>query len=401
MKNIFKKSFKNKIIIPAAVIFVALVAVLTLYLFVRLKAINRAFVDDILEINIGKLEFYLEEHIGDTRTAAVSMAGNLEAVRAISERDADGLARAFASALELYRVTCFTVTDAGGTVLYGAKTGVVSGERNITNALGGRVSSYFESDDTVKIAARTGAPVYGADGALIGVVSAGVRLDSDDAASDIKRILDADVLIFYNGGLAASTVGARAGGTVISPPSAEASIINADEFYGEAEILGTKYTVFNMPLRNADGEAFASILTGTARAGLEREFFDFISGGVIIVFVGLLISTILLYVILSTISRPIVTLSNNMDFVAEGNLSITVDSENDDELGRLGKSLQKAVGILNHLLDEINTMINEHINGNSDYYINAEAFLGDYRKLVELILELAALGIKDQLTGTG
>ena len=51
------------------------------------------------------------------------------------------------------------------------------------------------------------------------------------------------------------------------------------------------------------------------------------------------------------------------------------------------------------LLVEINVMIYEHEHGNTEYYLDTEDFHGDYKILADNILDLAALGMKDQLTG--
>jgi diguanylate cyclase (GGDEF)-like protein len=44
-------------------------------------------------------------------------------------------------------------------------------------------------------------------------------------------------------------------------------------------------------------------------------------------------------------------------------------------------------------------MIAEHEKGNVDYRFNTGKFLGDYKILAERVLELAAFGMRDQLTG--
>jgi diguanylate cyclase (GGDEF)-like protein len=88
-----------------------------------------------------------------------------------------------------------------------------------------------------------------------------------------------------------------------------------------------------------------------------------------------------------------------MDNIASGNLRVEITVKTEDEVGLLGLSLQKVANILHKLLEDIHIMISEQERGNTDYVLNSEEFLGDYRILAESVLELADFGMKDQLTG--
>ena len=85
--------------------------------------------------------------------------------------------------------------------------------------------------------------------------------------------------------------------------------------------------------------------------------------------------------------------------IASGDLQININIKSEDEVGLLGKSLQKVADILHGLLEDINKMIIEHNHGNTEYSINTEEFLGDYKILAESIVELSSVGMLDQLTG--
>jgi diguanylate cyclase (GGDEF)-like protein len=50
-------------------------------------------------------------------------------------------------------------------------------------------------------------------------------------------------------------------------------------------------------------------------------------------------------------------------------------------------------------MNDINAMITEQKNGNTDYCLNTDEFHGDYKKLADSVLDLAAFGMRDQLTG--
>jgi diguanylate cyclase (GGDEF)-like protein len=121
--------------------------------------------------------------------------------------------------------------------------------------------------------------------------------------------------------------------------------------------------------------------------------------GVLIGLGGLIISIIILFFIISTNSKPIIDLSDDMNHIADGNLHIKIDVKTNDEIGYLSSSLQRIANTLRKLLHDINTMIVEQKNGNTDYCLNTGEFHGDYKKLADSVLDLAAFGMRDQLTG--
>jgi diguanylate cyclase (GGDEF)-like protein len=70
-----------------------------------------------------------------------------------------------------------------------------------------------------------------------------------------------------------------------------------------------------------------------------------------------------------------------------------------DEIGDLHNSLLIVLNILHKLLEDINTMIDEHQKGNVEYSFATDEFLGDFKVLADSVLVLAAFSIRDQLTG--
>ena len=104
---------------------------------------------------------------------------------------------------------------------------------------------------------------------------------------------------------------------------------------------------------------------------------------------------------LNRVVTPIIKISHRVRQLSLGDTEI--DSNNistkDDEIGDLNRSILKVAGILHRLLDDINVMITEHEKGNIDYSFETSEFLGDYKRLADSVLELAAFSMKDQLTG--
>ena len=402
----YKKSFKAKIIFPAVVVLIALVLVLNLYSSVKFLNYSESLIDAQTIANINSLMSYIDASKGSSRTAAISMALNIDAINAISKHDRSEIHRIFSPMHKFYRVSYYTICDNEGKVLartyapdhYGDS---ILNQQNVKDALDGKVSTYFETGARVKVAVRTGAPVFDADGELIGVISAGVRFDLDSAVDELKRLLNTEATVFFGNTKVATTImadGVRATGTTLEPAIEKIVIEDRQEYFGEADIFGKPYKTFYKPLLNAQGEAFAAFFIGIPLAELKAMSDILVRDGIIIGLIGLAISIMVLFVILSSISKPIIMLSDNMDTIADGNLNINIMIKTECEVGQLGKSSQKVVNIMRKLIKDINTTIIEHEQGNTDYCLDTSGFNGDYKMLADRIVELADLGALDQLT---
>ena len=402
-----RRSFRGKIILPTFIVLSILVAILNFYVSVQFLANSNSLIEAKIIANTNSLRLHLEDSKSSSRAAAFSMALNANAQQAIKARDRDAILHVFTPMCALYRVSYFTVCDEKGTVL--ARTydpehfgDSILSQQNIQNALDGRVSSYFEGGTHVKVSIRTGVPVYDTDGTLIGVVSAGVRFDTNSAVDSLKKLLNSEVAILLGNKRLVTTIrkdGQREVGTTLDPNIAKIVLEERREYSGDANIRGVKYKTFYKPLLNARNVPFATFFIGIPIAEIESASTMLITEGFAIGLIGLLISLLLLYKIISSISVPLVQLANDMDNIADGNLKIDLHSESDDEIGRLNKSLQHVVHIIHKLLEDINIMIAEQKKGNADYSLDIEAFHGDYKVLADQILELATFGMRDKLTG--
>ena len=400
-------SFKFKLIVPTIVVFVLLVVVISVFLSMRLSATGDSLVNEKLLAVTNALNYYIDESKGKSHVAALSMATNPDVVRAVKARDTAGLIDLFSPACDIYRIDYFTITDGKGTVL--ARTyepeslgDSILNQQNIRDALEGKVATYFESGTLIMVSIRTGAPVYDADGTLVGAISAGVRFDSESKVEELKRLFESEITIFHGNTRISSTIvrdGLSIVGTTLDPRIADIVLMNKNEYTGDVDVFGEKYKIYCKPLLNAQEDAFAAIFIAIPMANLTAETAKSIRDGILLGLGGLAASILLLYFMISSISQPITLLSSDMRHIADGNLGIDITIRGNDEVGSLGKSLQKVADTLHKLLADINKTIAEHEKGNIEYFLDADAFLGDYRKLADNIIEMAAFGTRDQLTG--
>jgi diguanylate cyclase (GGDEF)-like protein len=112
------------------------------------------------------------------------------------------------------------------------------------------------------------------------------------------------------------------------------------------------------------------------------------------------IGLFLMSINLNRVVSPIIDISTRVQRLSMGDTTAApFPYFTNDEIGDLQQSILKVVSVLHGLLENINTMIFEQRRGNIDYKFNADEFLGDYKILADSVLELAAVGMRDQLTG--
>ena len=142
-----------------------------------------------------------------------------------------------------------------------------------------------------------------------------------------------------------------------------------------------------------DTDAVIAGVVGAKRSDSLTLFFT----SIITVVVGL----VLVSINLNRVVSPIIKISNGVRLLSMGDTameSFTINTKN-DEIGDLYNSIQKVAGVLHLLLEDINNMIIEHEKGNVDFSFDTREFLGDYKRLADSVLELAAFSMSDQLTG--
>ena len=401
------KSFKSKIIFPTITILVLLVIVLATYISVRFLWFSDFLIKIKVNANISTLKLYVDTAGRHSKVAVVAMAHNQEAINAIENRDRAEIRRVFAHVCEYYQINFLTVLDDKGTVLLRMHEpdnfgDLLVNQQNVKDALQGKTSTYFEEGTVVKVSVRTGSPVYNTDGTLVGVISAGVRFDTNEAVDELKRLLHAEVAVILGDTKFATTIrreGQRIHGAKLDPETAKTIIEDKREYFGNVNTFGLAYKAFCMPLLNADNEAFAAIWVGTPMDELRDEKNALIRNIVAISFVVLVIAIVLLYKILSSVSKPLINLSKAMDKIDGGELSVSIEAKGEDEVGHVGRTFQKVANTLRKLIGDINATIAEHTKGNTDYILNVHAFRGDYQVLAQRIVELSHLGMKDKLTG--
>ena len=186
------------------------------------------------------------------------------------------------------------IYDHEGSVLFQTLTNGNMGQNkahlpHIAAALGGRrVTSVVESE-TVQLSVNTSMPVVALDGNLLGVVSFGYRLDTQDIVSQIKQSTGCDVSVFAGSKRVASTLtdgnDASMVGTFLAEDVIEEiskTIVEGNVHVMHGDFFGQKYLLHYAPLYGMDGEVIGMISVGLSLKENTELIRAFIINGILI-----------------------------------------------------------------------------------------------------------------------
>jgi signal transduction histidine kinase/CheY-like chemotaxis protein len=286
--------------------------------------------NEIITVTSYNLGSYLEKYEHNTKMAAFSAAYLPDLISAVSERSTEKIFKALDGIVEYFDVSYFTVTDTEGYVL--ARThmpslygDLIASMQNIEDALDGKISTYYESGAIIALSVHTGAPVYGSNGEIIGVISAGVRLDENESVDRLKQHFNADFSVFLGNTRIATTIvrnGERITSTQsefnLSPDAFEEGFV----YINYLDVMGESYNAFLHPIVNSKNEIFAMMVVGVSNSQLFKERNRLIINNTIICLVGLIVSFLILFQIVSRLTKPINRLAALVAGAAQGSLNI-------------------------------------------------------------------------------
>ena len=118
--------------------------------------------------------------------------------------------------------------------------------------------------------------------------------------------------------------------------------------------------------------------------------------------VGAILGVIIAIVITRLITKPVAEVVDALENVAHGNLNVNVRDDAKDETGVLARSTKSLIATLNKLISEMDQMALDHDKGETDSYIDAKAYDGEYQTMASNInnMVLHTLEIQDKVVGT-
>jgi len=392
-------NMKRKILIPISIIVTALTAITFVFSSIRFSGYTSVLFDEMIKVSADGVKIYISECESTSRDAAVSASENPDVIEAVQNRDSEAIIRTITS-MGLSGVDFFTVTDENGIVL--ARThspdtlgDSVLGQENVRHALNNTVYTCVEAGTVVKASVRTGAPVYDPDGAIIGVISTGVRFDTNQTLDYLKNHYRADFTVYLGDVRIATTItsnGERILGTLLDPDIAAVITEGKKEFFAYADIFGEMYKTYYMPLFDSDGSVYAIIAAGLPITNLLSERTTLFRSHMIIGAIGLVLSLLTMSFVVTRMSNRVKRLVHIVSEVTKGNINIQTDTKKitTDEIGALTRDIYSLIGVLQSTTKDLSSLTGDlTIRGDTEYNIDTSKYSGSYKEIVEGIKTLA------------
>ncbi|AGF59222.1 methyl-accepting chemotaxis protein [Clostridium saccharoperbutylacetonicum] len=315
-----------------------------------------------------RANYLLSDKINELKNESMNIGTQLSfnstVIKLVEEKNSDELLNELKIILKNSNVEFVTVTDEKGNVIVRThepdkKGDSVINQANVKNAILGKANSQVEGGTQVKLAARSGIPVKDEKGNIIGVISVGYRLDSDNVVDYIKEKYDCDATIFLDDIRISTTLmkdGNRAVGTKLDEKISKV-VFDNNSYSGEADILGSKYDTMYTPILGDNNKVIGILFTGRSKVEGQMVLRSFITSTIVSSLIILLLFGIVVYLYISnTISKPLLRAVGHFGLLAEGNFTIELSEKSlkrKDEIGDLAKGIERMRKELTILIKKI------------------------------------------------
>ena len=406
------RRLKGKLIFPSVIILFFLVVIMTVNSTIEFYRFSSILNNRNVKTISNNLELYLKEYEHNSRAAAVSVSRFPEIIRAVNERSTERLIETLTPLLDLFNVTYFTIIDINGIVL--ARThepsrfgDSIAEMQSFIDAMDGKVSTFYEAGSIIRVSVHTGSPIYNANGSLIGVISAGVRLDENESADKLKERFSAEFSIFSGNSRVATTLienGERLTGTKLDFDISQIIKDNKNEYFESFDSLKKTYSTFLHPIFNSKNEAFAAIVVGVSNEEMIQERNRLILYNFIIGLAGLIVAIFILMQIIARIVKPVNNLVKMVSSVTQGNLNINIDRVHleESEIDILSSDVYSLIEVIKSMLDDLSRLIIElNESGDIEYQIDTGKYNGSYKEIIESINKLCnSISMKNKTMAT-
>lgn len=144
---------------------------------------------------------------------------------------------------------------------------------------------------------------------------------------------------------------------------------------------GRKVTKFFTPL-TAGSETWWA-LTAVDSADMNKAITNTIKLLLAIVLVALIVVILVIVILLKKMLKPMDNVVKAAESIAEGNLTVDIEIQSEDEIGLLSKTFQKMADNLQAIISDADYLLGEISNGNFQASSrDAEQYVGDYQNLL-------------------
>jgi len=442
-----------RILVPFDIIIVTfslLVAVFGYYV-IQKDIIERAQTKVKNDLNSAR-EIYLQE-INRVKNVVRLTALRFFLKDAISENDRETLSKELDRIRKAESLDVLTLTDSSGKVVIRSRNSSVIGDNQADDMLVGGILSnrqviagtlivpstelvkegedlaerahikfistpkakkIEETESTSGMMIKAGAPVFGYDGGLVGILYGGSLINRDYKIVDkVKETVyrgetfkgkDVGTATIFQGDLRISTNvsakdGSRAIGTRVSEIVNEQVLVKGLPWVARAFVVTDWYKTAYEPIRDIDGQ-----IIGILYVGILEQPFNYMVRNILIVFfvivaVAAALAASLEAVLTKKISQPLERMLKATEELSEGDLGYEVDTETGTiELDTLAASFNEMSAQLRARQESLKT-INEKLEALNKTYLDLVGFVSHELKGIVATTIMNAAAVRDELFG--
>jgi len=275
-----------------------------------------------IDVSVKIIESEIAEMVAKARLAAFAVSDNQSLSEAIINNDRESIIN-IANTLQTMALLDFsTILDSEGTVIlrtydhdnYGDN---LAGLPHIAAALEGRIESYISPSDTIRLGVMAGSPVFDENMNIVGAVTLGLRMDTQNFAFKLKEQTGCEVTIFLNTERIASTVTGEDGRSVLGTQAAEEVseiVLSGERFFNRIQLFGKDTLAQYIPIYSANDEIVGMVFVGYYTQEDTEKIQIFILVGILITLLVFAVCLIIALFISKVIEQQ---LQNMMDKISE------------------------------------------------------------------------------------
>ncbi|MCP1100857.1 methyl-accepting chemotaxis protein [Aequitasia blattaphilus] len=268
-----------------------------------------------------------------SKASAVMIAGDDKVQEALLAGDKQGLMDRVTALDKEAEIDFVTVMDREGNVVLRSHNPDKSGDslakqENTKKALAGETYTTVEKGNEIALSIRTGTPIKSEDGKVIGVVSAGFRLDTFDFVDSMKELMNAEFTVFSENERLSTTVMDENGERAIGTQAAEevsAQVLAGQTFEGKTEVLGKNAFVKYTPLKNAEGAVIGMLFVGEYTSESMAAILSMLWIAILVAIILVGVAFVLIRRTSRKISTPIKRMVDAAEELAEGAVDLSVE----------------------------------------------------------------------------
>jgi len=353
-------------------------------------------INEEITIANGVLQDKINELKRESLNMATQLALNPTVTRAIETKDTQRILDDLKPIVKASNIEFITISDEKGNVLARThepekKGDNVLNQANVKIALEGKANSQVEPGTQVKLAARSGVPVKNEKGEIIGVISTGYKLDSNELVDYIKSKFQCDATIFLEDTRIVTTViqnNNRVIGTKLNSDIAKILFDNKS-YSGSSEILGMKYATTYSPIIGEGNKVIGIVFTGKNKTESDAFKISFIISSIIVACIILLIFSMIIYIYIDNkISKPLGLAVGHFKKLAKGDFTIVVTEKGlkrKDEIGDLARGIEFMKKDLINLISKVMKNSHDMSATSEELSANVEEFSSMTQSINDLI----------------